>query len=141
MHIFKWRILLHYLDDFFAVLPLFTDPLLYQKEWDFVCTLLGLRSNETKRQAGHRVEFLGIELDSEAMEARLPLAKLQRARRLVAAATRARSISHRDLEILVGFLSFCARVVVPGRAFLSTLYASWQGAYDITALSPPWQRT
>lgn len=43
---------------------------------------------------------------------------------LVAAAKAATSISHQDSEVLVGFLSFCAKVVVPGRAFLSTLYAT-----------------
>jgi hypothetical protein len=124
MHLFGWRILLHYLDDFFAVLLPFTDASLYQKEWDLLCGLLGLQSNEKKRQSGTRVEFLGIEMDSEAMEARLPSAKLQRARELVAAAAEAKTLSHQSLEVLVGFLSFCAKVVVPGRAFLSTLYAS-----------------
>jgi hypothetical protein len=70
------------------------------------------------------LEFLGIELDSEAMEARLSFAKLQRARDLVVVAAMAKAISRQDLEVLVGFLSFCAKVVVPGRAFLRALYAS-----------------
>jgi len=52
MHLFGWRILLHYLDDFFAVLLSFIDASLYQKEWDLLCGLLGLRSNEKKRQSG-----------------------------------------------------------------------------------------
>jgi hypothetical protein len=52
MHLFGWRILLHYLNDFFAVLLSFTDASLYQKEWDLFCGLLGLRSNEKKRQSG-----------------------------------------------------------------------------------------
>jgi len=124
VHLFKWRILLHYLDDFFAVLKPLTDPATYQKQWDWICCFLGLRSNEKKRQAGTAVEFLGIELDSMAMEARLPPAKLQRARELVAAAVKADTLSQHDLEALVGFLSFCSKVIVPGRAFLSTLYAS-----------------
>ncbi len=72
MHLFKWRILLHYLDDFFAVLKPLTDPATYQKQWDWICGFLGLKSNEKKRQAGTAVEFLGVELDSIAMEARLP---------------------------------------------------------------------
>jgi len=123
MHLFKWRILLHYLDDFFAILKPFIDPALYQEQWDWICDFLGLRGNEKKTQTGTVVEFLGIELDSMAMEARLPIAKLQRARDLVVAAMTTNTLSQQDLEVLVGFLSFCARVVVPGRAFLSTLYA------------------
>lgn len=82
-----------------------------------------MRSNKKKRQAGILLEFLGIELDSEAMEARLSFAKLQRVRDLVVAAKATEDLSHQELEILVGFLSFCAKVVVSGRAFLSTLYA------------------
>jgi len=68
------------------------------------------------------MEFLGIELDNETMKARLSLAKLQRARNLVVATTTTIVLSQQDLEILVSFLSFCAKVVILGRAFLSILY-------------------
>lgn len=34
VHLFNWRILLYYLDDFFTVLQSFTDPALYQQQWD-----------------------------------------------------------------------------------------------------------
>jgi len=115
---------LHYLNDFFVVLQSFIDASLYQKEWDLLCDLLGLRSNNKKRQTRHRIEFLSIKLDSEAIKARLSSAKLQRARYLVVATTKARSFFHQNLEILVDFLFFCAKVVILGRAFLSILYVS-----------------
>ena len=72
--------------------------------------------------AGTIAEFLGIELNSLAMEARLPPAKLQRARDAVAAMLTRDSIPYADLESLAGFLSFAARVVLPGRAFLCRIF-------------------
>ena len=75
-----------------------------------------------KRQADIVVEFFGIKFDIETMEARLSLAKLQRARDLVPAATTADSLFYQNIKILVGFLFFCAKVVVLERAFLSILY-------------------
>ena len=58
------------------------------------------------------------------MEARLPADKLARARSLVATHLNNSSISHSELQSLVGFLSFAARVIVPGRAFLRRLFNS-----------------
>jgi hypothetical protein len=65
MHLFNWRILLHYLDDFFVVLQSLNKPAIYQRQWDWLCDLLGLQSNVKKRQSDCGVDFLGIELESE----------------------------------------------------------------------------
>lgn len=74
------------------------------------------------------------------MEARLPLAKLQRARDLVAATAKAKTLSHQSLEVLVDFLSFCAKVIVSGRAFLSTLYASLARDIQYHSITTPMAR-
>ena len=58
------------------------------------------------------------------MEARLPADKLARARSLVATHLNNSSISYSELQSLVGFLSFAARVIIPGRAFLRRLFNS-----------------
>jgi len=68
------------------------------------------------------MKFLSIEINSKAIETRLPFAKLQRARDLVVATTKAKTLSHQSLEILVDFLFFCVKVVVSRRVFLSILY-------------------
>ena len=67
-------------------------------------------------------EFLGIELDSLAIEVHLPLAKLQRARDAVVAMLTRDLIPYVDLKSLAGFLSFAARVVLLGRAFLRRIF-------------------
>lgn len=117
-----WAVVLHYLNDFFAILPPGVDELRYQQEFDILCEALGLRVNHKKDICDTIAEFLDIELDSIAMEARLPPKKLDKARTAVTAALRDSFITHSNLQSLLGFLSFAAKVVVPGRAFLRRLF-------------------
>ncbi len=110
------RQLVHYLDDFLLV----NDP-----DPEFFGTLaqyLGLMEKKQKREDGEQVSFLGIELDSYAMEARLPKDKLDRALSNVHQLLIKGAASHRSLEKLLGFLSFCARVIPLGRPFLRNLF-------------------
>ena len=83
-----------------------------------MCALLGLKINTEKNICGTLVEFLGIEIDSEAMEARLPESKLLRAKTWVQQTLPGNNIQRNELRSLQGFLSFAAKVVVPGRVFL-----------------------
>ena len=64
------------------------------------------------------LEFMGIELDSSRMEARLPEDKLNRTRELLKSFKRRRSARLVELQSLIGTLQFACRVVVPGRTFL-----------------------
>ena len=74
-----WAVILHYLDDFFAILPPRADFVLYQQDIDDLCIELEVKVNHKKDICGTIADFLGIELDSEVMEARLPKKKLDRA--------------------------------------------------------------
>ena len=76
----------------------------------------------TKCEDGFIVDFLGIELDTAAMQARLPPDKHSRALKAVQALLRFNSVSHHTLEKLLGFLSFCTRVLPLGRPFLRNLF-------------------
>ena len=67
------------------------------------------------------LEFMGIELDSVRMEARLPEDKLTRTRELLTSFTRRRSARLVELQSLIGTLQFACRVVVPGRTFLQRI--------------------
>ena len=69
-----------------------------------------------------KAQFLSIELDTEAMEARLPPDKLARARAQIRALLHRSSVTHKELQSLIGLLSFASKVVIPGRAFLRRLY-------------------
>ena len=64
---------------------------------------------------------MGLILDSDLMEARLPQDKLDKLRSLLQAQTRRRKITLLELQSLIGLLNFCCSVVRPGRCFLRRL--------------------
>ena len=117
-----WTVILHYLDDFFAILSPTNDAVAYCQQFDNLCAELGLSINHSKDTMGTIAEFLGIEFDSSDMQARLPPDKLARARNTAKDLIKRTTVSHQELESAVGFLSFAAKVVVPGRAFLRRLF-------------------
>ena len=120
--VLSWTFVLHYLDDFFAILPPNADAAAYARQFDQVYTELGLLINHTKDVLGTIAEFLGIEFDSTRMQARLPPDKLARARNTAKNLLNRTTISHRELESAIDFLSFAAKIVIPGRAFLRRLF-------------------
>ena len=61
---------------------------------------------------------MGLELDSVEMEARLPPDKLNKAKELLNKYCNKRKIGLRELQSLIGYLSFCCSVDPPGRCFL-----------------------
>ena len=67
------------------------------------------------------LEFMGIELDSTRMEARLPEDKLQRTRDLLTSFAKRRSVRLVELQSLIGTLQFARKAVVPGRTFLQRM--------------------
>ena len=71
---------------------------------------------------GTVAEFMDIILDTTAMEARLPPDKLLKGQVILDALLQKSSCSRIKLESLIGFLSFAAKVVFSGRAFLRRLY-------------------
>ena len=75
-----WTIVLHYLDDFFAILAPNDDAVAYGRQFDLVCEELGLKINHTNDTMGTIADFLGIEFDSILMQTRPPPDKLARAR-------------------------------------------------------------
>lgn len=62
--------------------------------------------------------FLGLELDSEAMEIRLPQDKLAKLRTELLAMSRRKKATLQQLQSLIGLLNFACSVVIPGRTFL-----------------------
>lgn len=131
-----WFFILHYLDDFFAILSPTDDAATYGQQFDDLCVELGLTVNHSKDIMGTTADFLGIEFDSILMQARLPPDKLARARNTAKTLLNSGTISHRELESAVGFLSFTAKIVIPGRAFLRRLLMHSAGQYRSTASHP-----
>ena len=80
--------------------------------------------------AGHKTEgpshcitFLGILIDTNAFELRLPAEKIQRLQSLLQSWSSKKSYTRRELESLLGHLSHAASIVHPGRTFLRQLFS------------------
>lgn len=65
------------------------------------------------------LEFLGIILDTQAMEARLPLEKLERIYNLIESLSRRHTVTKVELLQILGHFNFAARVIPIGRSFVS----------------------
>jgi hypothetical protein len=120
-----WEHSLHYLEDFFASFPRSATshaPNRYKGHFSQICSDLGFQVKGEKNEEGHCIRFLGIEIDTEAMEARLPPDKHEKATALVNSTLAQHAVTHRSLETTVGFLSFASKVVPASRPFLRQLY-------------------
>ena len=117
-----FRIVLHYLDDFLIILKSLIDSKSFKKIWRQICEDLDLETNEKKEKSDTKLEFLGIELDSEVMKIKLLSVKLARTREVVDAALIADIFTYRQIDFLVSFLFFCSKVVVSERFFLISFY-------------------
>jgi hypothetical protein len=116
----------HYLDDFLNIFkPETPMPTLHAAlEWSrTLANALGLSFQESKIEGPSTcLEFLGIELDSMAMEARLPAEKLSY---LTDILVKWRSKSHctlHELQELTGYLQFCSQIIPFSKAFLPALF-------------------
>jgi hypothetical protein len=119
-HIPGW--LRHYLDDYLTIFHKSTPLSTANAALDWIQALgtqLGLffQREKTVRPCTH-IEFLGIIIDSLAMEARLPEDKLLFLRNELAAWLSKSSCSLLELQQLTGFLQFASQVIPTSRAFI-----------------------
>lgn len=114
--------MIHILDDFLIVGPPRspTCQLNLEKFIQF-CTTIGVPIKAEKTEnALEVITFMGLELDSLEMVARLPPDKLAKLKSLLQSVKR--TIKFKDLQLLLGYLNFCCQVVAPGRCFLRRLF-------------------
>lgn len=113
--------LLHYLDDFLTMGP--PDSLECLRNLRIlieVCHLLGIPlALEKVLGPATLLDFLGIILDTVRMEARLPSDKLRRIQATIQEWLGRRNATKREILSLVGILQHAAKVVRPGRTFVS----------------------
>ena len=64
----------------------------------------------------------GVIIDTNSLELRLPLEKLERLRCALDLIKNKRTVKLKDLQSVLGLLAFACTVVVPGRTFLRRLY-------------------
>lgn len=121
-HNYNVRHILHLLDDFLTI-----DPPNFDAERTMaLMTMIFRRLNIPI--AKHKtmgpltcIEYLGIILDTEKLEARLPQNKIDRICKFINSVLQKSSCTKRELLQLLGHLNFASRVVVPGRSFVSYL--------------------
>ena len=89
----------------------------------YLCQELGVPIARTKTAGPSQViTFLGIELDTHLMIARLPHAKPDTYREDIQNYMTHDKVTLRELKSIIGKLQFATTVVTPGRSFLRRLY-------------------
>ncbi len=128
----------HYLDDF---LPIFAPATPISSAYaaiEWIMALgrqLGLEFQDSKTVwPCTALEFLGLELDTDAMEARMPADKLAYLGNLLTSWRQKQSCQLRELQSLIGFLQFAAQVIPHARAFIRRLMdfaATFRSGYAV----------
>ncbi|MCG8048417.1 MAG: hypothetical protein N0E48_22830 [Candidatus Thiodiazotropha endolucinida] len=113
----------HILDDFFFIGPKDSD-----KCGQDLSRFLSLAADigvpikhEKTEQPCTKIVIYGIEIDSVAMESRLPAEKLSKIRDKLNDIARRKKVTLKTLQSLIGLLNFACCVICPGRAFLRRL--------------------
>ena len=113
----------HLLDDYIFFGPANDSTCLHSLlSFERLADDIGMPLNTGKRCPPSTCQVVyGIEIDTNAMELRLPANKLAKALSLVNRMSNCRKVTLRDLLSLIGLLSYCYLVVSAGRSFLSRL--------------------
>jgi len=72
----------------------------------------------------HCLTFLGIILDTQKMQARLPDDKLSRVKQQLSNWLHRKKATKREILSLVGSLQHASKVVKPGRIFVARMYST-----------------
>lgn len=124
------RFVIHYLDDFLVIgAPASEECATALSKLLRIFGRLGLPVAEEKLEGPLPcLGFLGFELDSGALEIRLPREKLRELQVLVRQWLGRKSCSRKELESLAGKLAHAARVVRPGKTFMRRIFELLGGA-------------
>ncbi|XP_071171222.1 uncharacterized protein [Mytilus edulis] len=115
-------VILHLLDDFLTVQASDTSGDRTMALITLIFNRLNIPLSKKKTVGPHTtLEYLGIILDTDKMEARLPQDKVERIIYFIGTFLRRRSIKKRELLQLLGHFNFAARVIIPGRTFVTYL--------------------
>jgi hypothetical protein len=113
------KCVIHYIDDFLFVVGTKSEADKNLKEVSALCSELGLPMAASKTEGPTTcLTFLGIEIDTVAMEARLSASKLAELQLLLKNWGGKQHATISELESLTGKLQWVRQVVRPGRFFL-----------------------
>jgi len=118
--------LIHYLDDYLTMGP--PGSQVCQQNLNIftsLCAELGVPLAEEKLEGpATSLSFLGIILDTEHLEIKLPADKLARIKQLLISWLPKKKATKRQILSLVGTLHHATKVVRAGRAFVSRMYST-----------------
>ena len=124
--LFEWlgvSVVIHYIDDFLFVVQCERSARALLVRALSLCVELGIPMAPDKTEGPTTcLTFLGIEVDTQAMRARLPQAKLLELQQLTADWVERSIAGVKDLESLAGMLDFACAVVRPGRFYMRRLW-------------------
>ena len=118
--------LIHYLDDYLTMGPPASTVCQHNvNTFVSLCAELGVPLATDKLEGpSTSLSFLGIILDTNRMEIRLPADKLARIQELLKTWLPRKKARKRQILSLVGTLQHATKVVRPGRAFVSRMYST-----------------
>ena len=108
---------------FFFVGPTREEVALNLHNFKEICTMIGIPLAAVKAFESARImDFIGITLDAERMEAHLPDDKIIRMRQLLLEFQNKTTCTLKQLLSLLGLLNFACSVIRPGRAFFRRIF-------------------
>ena len=112
----------HVLDDFIFVNKSYEACNKDLKQFLQMCNHIGVPiAHDKTYDACQIITFLGYELDTVKMEARLPQDKIQKCRDMLNWFLTMEKVTLKQLQSLIGLLNFACNIIIPGRAFLRRL--------------------
>ena len=122
INVFHVKNILHLLDDFLTIDPpdFMADRTMALVLMLFKTLNIPIASHKTEGPTTC-LEYLGIILDSNKLEAHLPLNKVERINEILLSFLDKKSCTKRELLSPLGHLNFASRVIRPGRSFVSHL--------------------
>lgn len=116
------RCILHLLDDFLTIDKPNTNGEYTFSSMMHIFNSLCIPLSEKKLEGPCTcLEYLGVILDSDKMQCRLPADKVERIMTFVKELLSKRSCTKREILQLLGHMNFASRVILAGRAFVSYL--------------------
>lgn len=114
----------HYLDDFIFMGGDHTNECsLLMSTFKELCIELGVPVAENKTLGPTTfLPFLGYTIDTESMVVLIPQEKRDKLKNMLLSLISKKKIARRELESIVGLMSFCARAIPSSRAFLRRFY-------------------
>ena len=119
----------HSLDDFFfAGLPNSDQCYRLMSCFESICAELQVPLADDKKVGPvTSLTFLGLQIDTINMQVRVPQPKRDELEQLLISLSEKKKVTLRELQSLLGSLSFLSRAVSPGRAFIRRLYDATAG--------------